>query len=243
LAISDSGIKASIVYLASAYSFNNSTSDLNTSTPNDLSAGAGSPTATNADSPFAVDANGTPGGTYDYAIVQKATYSGGNTTLTVQVPEGCAIPTSGGVSAVAYSSTANPFGYRDPGNVIGYAEIRANATATTQADINGLTSTVFVPNGRSIRIVFDCDRIADNLASGTGSYNVYIMEGATQIAATQITSIGSGFTRGIHREVEFTPTPGSHTYKMQMSSSSGTITLTASATSPASMSIQLVPQA
>jgi hypothetical protein len=74
-----------------------------------LVAGAGSPTATNADSPFTQDANSTPGGTYDYAIVQKAVFST-NTTLTVQVPEGCAIPTSGGVSAVAYSSVKAPFG-------------------------------------------------------------------------------------------------------------------------------------
>ncbi len=33
------------------------------------------------------------------------------TTVTVQVPEGCTIPTSGGVSAVAYSTQANPYGW------------------------------------------------------------------------------------------------------------------------------------
>ena len=35
--------------------------------------------------------------------------SGAN--VTVQVPEGCTIPTSGGVSAVAYSTMANPYGF------------------------------------------------------------------------------------------------------------------------------------
>jgi hypothetical protein len=56
-------------------------------------------------SPFTTDANGTPG-TYDYAIVQKVSGS----TVTVQVPEGCTIPTTGGISAVAYSVQKAPFG-------------------------------------------------------------------------------------------------------------------------------------
>ena len=141
------GLSGSETSLASAYSFNNSTSDLNTSTPNDLSAGAGSPTATNADSPFTVDANGTPGGTYDYAIVQKAVYSGGNTTLTVQVPEGCAIPTSGGVSAVAYSGVKAPFGMpttNDRWEIILFINgnnDQSAPTATTIYNIKGLSLT------------------------------------------------------------------------------------------------------
>ncbi len=34
-----------------------------------------------------------------------------NTTLTIQVPEGCTIPTSGGVSAVSYSGIKAPYGF------------------------------------------------------------------------------------------------------------------------------------
>lgn len=94
--------------LASAYSFNNSISDLNTTTPNDLTAN-GSAVATNADSPFSKKADGTPTGTTDYAIITKVAYST-NTTITVQVPEGNTIPTTGGVSAMSYSSQAIPYG-------------------------------------------------------------------------------------------------------------------------------------
>ena len=68
---------------------------------------SGSATATNADSPYGTQGSGLISSTLDYAIVQSATFST-NTTLTVQVPEGCTIPTSGGVSAVAYSAQRNP---------------------------------------------------------------------------------------------------------------------------------------
>lgn len=99
------GLSGSETNLISAYSFNNSINDLNTGNANNLTA-QGSAVATNADSPFTVDANGTPGGSYDYEIVTKVV----TTTATVQVPEGCAIPTSGGVSAVDLSSWKAPFG-------------------------------------------------------------------------------------------------------------------------------------
>ncbi len=92
--------------LISAYSFNNSINDLNANA-NNLTA-QGSAVATNADSPFGIQADGTNSATLEYGIVMAATFST-NTTLTVQVPEGGAIPTSGGVTALAYSGTKVPY--------------------------------------------------------------------------------------------------------------------------------------
>lgn len=100
------GLSGSESGLQSAYSFNNSIADLNTTTPNDLTA-QGSAVATNADSPFTKDANGTPGGTYDWGIVTAVS----TTVATVSYPEACAIPTSGGISTVDYSGVAKPFGF------------------------------------------------------------------------------------------------------------------------------------
>ena len=99
------GLSGSETSLASAYSFNNVITDLNTTTPNDLTAN-GSAVATNAASPFCTDANGVAAGTYDWAIVTKVV----TTVATVQYPEGCAIPTSGGISTVDYSGVKSPFG-------------------------------------------------------------------------------------------------------------------------------------
>ena len=97
------GLTGSETSLAAAYSLNNDITDLS-SNGNDLTA-QGSATATATDSPF----SGGSGGTTEYGIITAASFST-NTTLTVQVPEGCAIPTSGGVSAVSYSTQKAPYG-------------------------------------------------------------------------------------------------------------------------------------
>lgn len=104
------GLTGTETSLASAYSFNGNANDLMTTTPNNLTA-AGSAVATEADSPFGTQASGLISSTLDYGIVQSATYAGGNTTVVVQVPEGCTIPTSGGVSAMSYSAMKAPYGF------------------------------------------------------------------------------------------------------------------------------------
>lgn len=103
------GLAGTETSLASAYSFNGVATDLNTTTPNDLTAN-GSAVATNADSPFGTQASGLISSTLDYGIVQSATFST-DTTVVVQVPEGCTIPTSGGVSAISYSNMKAPYGF------------------------------------------------------------------------------------------------------------------------------------
>ena len=96
--------------LISGYSFNGVATDLNITSANNLSATASA--GYTSDSPFA---NGSrtydTAGTTEHAVVAtKPTFST-NTTVTVQVPEGCAIPTSGGVSAVSYSTQSKPYGF------------------------------------------------------------------------------------------------------------------------------------
>lgn len=105
------GLAGNETSLISAYSFNNAITDLNTSNANNLTA-QNSAVATATDSPFAQRDNlagGVTAGTTEYAIVTASSFST-NTTLTVQVPEGSTIPTTGGVSAISYSSQGFPFG-------------------------------------------------------------------------------------------------------------------------------------
>ncbi len=129
--------------LLSAYSCNNSLLDLNTTTPNDLTASGGA-AMTNADSPFGQDSNGVTAGTTDYALVMKVS----TTTATVQVPEGCTIPTSGGVSAVAYSTTTSPFGFTlDKGRW----EIRMGILGAA-ASSGAVTATTYNPGGVNLNV-------------------------------------------------------------------------------------------
>ena len=143
------GLSGSETSLASAYSFNNSTADLNTSTPNDLVAGAGSPTATNADSPFALGndlASAYTKGTTDFGVVMATSFST-NTTVTVQVPEGCTIPTSGGVTSVVYSGQRRPYGFPSNRNlwtvecINKYQVIQSSPTAWTWYYTNLMLTT------------------------------------------------------------------------------------------------------
>ena len=104
------GLTGSETSLVSAYSLSNSLEDLSANN-NDLTANGGVLTTT-ADSPFGNSGVST---TLDYGIVMAKSFST-NTTLTVQVPEGCTIPTSGGVSSVDYSTQSVPYGFpRDKG--------------------------------------------------------------------------------------------------------------------------------
>jgi len=103
---SSQGLAGTETSLISAYSFNGVITDLNTTNANNLTAN-GSAVATSPDSPFGGQADGAISSTLDYAIITKVATS----TVTVQVPEGNTIPTSGGVSAVVYSSQKVPFGF------------------------------------------------------------------------------------------------------------------------------------
>lgn len=104
------GLTGTETSLISAYSFNGVATDLNTTNANNLTANGGA-LATNADSPFGIQGDGTISTTVDYGVIQKATYLAPDTTVVVQTPEGGTIPTSGGVASVSYSQFKSPFGF------------------------------------------------------------------------------------------------------------------------------------
>jgi len=113
---------------------------------NTLVAGGGA-VATATDTPF----GNYLGGTLDYAIITKKAFST-NTTLTVQVPEGCTIPTSGGVSAVAYSTQSVPFNFpRDSGRWTILSLLNTNSVTASNATFGSFISAGWklnVPVGR-----------------------------------------------------------------------------------------------
>lgn len=132
------GLVGTETSLISAYNFNNSINDLNTTNANNLTAN-GSAVATSTDSPFGGQAGGGISSTLDYGIVQSSVFST-NTTVIVQVPEGCTIPTSGGVSSVVYSSNKEPYAF--PAQR-GKWVVRTVIRATEQISIAGITNWSF----------------------------------------------------------------------------------------------------
>ena len=129
------GLSGSETSLISAYSFNNAITDLNTTNANNLTA-QGSAVATDADSPFATNSYGTETATLDYALIQSVSYGAPDTTVTVQVPWGCTIPTSGGVATSAYSSVKAPYGF--PTSADRWS-IETKITAAPQLSAGGTT--------------------------------------------------------------------------------------------------------
>lgn len=188
LASIDRTLTGSETSLVSAYSFNNTINDLNTGTANNLTAN-GSAVATATDSPFALDAQGTPTGTTEYGIVTKTAFST-NTTLTVQVPEGGAIPTSGGVSAVSYSTHKVPYGFISDSSKwrvllvsTGNAIIQAAVTAGTVYNVAGIK--LLAPVGRWTRVLQGYVALTGNSTAEKDIYTV-VSESSTTVAQTDL---------------------------------------------------------
>lgn len=105
------GLTGSETSLISAYSFDNSISDLNTTNANNLTAN-GSAVATNSDTPFTNSVTGinVTAGSTNYGIIMSQTFST-DTTYTIQVPEGETLPNTGTITPVSYSTQRAPYGF------------------------------------------------------------------------------------------------------------------------------------
>lgn len=173
------GLTGSETSLVSAYSLSNSLEDLSANN-NDLTANGGV-LATTTDSPFGNSGVST---TLDYGVVMAKSFST-NTTLTVQVPEGCTIPTSGGVSSVDYSTQSVPYGFpRDKGRWSLYCKIRSaltNTSSATYVAFSGNAISLTVPSG-SWKIAFQFNGIYSNTTTAITS----------SISPTSLVGLGVG---------------------------------------------------
>lgn len=123
------GMTGSETSIVSLFKFDGDGNDSNANA-NNLTGNAGA-VATTVDSPF----NST-----EFAIITANAYST-DTTLTVQVPEGYSIPTSGGVSAVAYSALDVPYGFpRDSGKWRLESLLRSSNSTTSNATYGAFIS-------------------------------------------------------------------------------------------------------
>jgi len=200
--------------LISAYSFNNTINDLNTSNANNLTA-QNSAVATNVDSPFSGGGDAKGGytaGTTDFGEVFNVTFST-NTTVVVQVPAGYTIPTSGGVSAIAYSTSDRPLGWPSRSAVIGETVVVADQTSNSNGsnvDIVGMTTTIYVPPGRAVRLRGE---VTMSTAAASSLMSLRLYEGSTFVIDDAVQQPTSGLRNQVIVEAIIWPTAGSHTYK------------------------------
>jgi len=112
----------------------------------DLSANANNLTAQNGATTVASSWHGNRGvsSTLEYALTMSVSSDG--LTEVVQCPEGCALPTTGGITASAYSSMANPYGWVD--NKLRWGIDMYITTNTYQAAVT--STTVYNPGGITV---------------------------------------------------------------------------------------------
>lgn len=226
--------------LISAYSFNNTINDLNANA-NNLTAN-GSAVATNADSPFGGQADGTISSTLDYGVITATTFST-NTTLTVLVPEGNTMPTSGGVSAVSYSTQKTPYQFPGINNPFSEVLLLSGFSSATIAgiDISGATTgSITIPTGKTIRVTAYGQVLKSGSAGDALTLNLY--EDSVVKQNWSFNMPGSNYT--IHANLvtpTFKPAAGSHTYKLNLSATgAGTMQFTGSITLPAFLRIEII---
>jgi hypothetical protein len=133
------GLVGTETNLISAYSFNNSIVDLNVSNANNLTANNGA-VATATDSPF---------NAIEYGIITGVSYSNPTTTLTVQVPEGYAIPNQT-LNSPQYSSQKVPFGFpsqRGKWQVTQIIKVQQSQSSPAQNTWYNLGQSINIPIG------------------------------------------------------------------------------------------------
>ncbi len=243
LASMNQGLAGTETSLISAYSFNNSINDLNANA-NNLTAN-GSAVATNADSPFGGQADGTISSTLDYAEIVSASFST-NTTLVVRTSEVNTIPTSGGVSAVSYSTQAYPYNCPRIDNILGRAIFAggtfSNASATA-TNILGLQVPVTIPANRKVRIIASTENLY-NATLANGQALLSIWDGTAGSGTQLAQSFQQGATTdssGGYCDVIVMPSSTSKTYNAGLArGSGGTASFDSGITTPAFLTVELL---
>lgn len=227
------GLSGAESTLVSAYSLDNSLNDLSANANNLTASGGAAATAT--DSPFA---NAVSAGTLEYAEVNSVAFST-NTTVNVRVPDTCMIPTSGGVSSVNYSTQSNPYGLPYFSKVLGlvYRMYSDTTGGTAEADVNGMSTTVYVPTNAAIKLT----AFANTYNTTGAAYTVVnIKESTTFLQKLSASTAGANSPTNASGSVTIYPTAGSHTYKLSYSASGGNKALEASTTEPIILQVELV---
>lgn len=174
------GLSGSETSLISAYSFNNSLADLSANA-NTLTANNGA-VATSADSPFGDEAVSS---TLDYALITSVSAS----TITVQVPAGCTIPTSGTINSFAYSSTTSPYGWvinRARWSIRSLSRTQYSQAASINTWYNVGSYQLSVPVG-AFELGYQCD-VQSNAAGLVAIIRATLSTGASTESDVEMTS-------------------------------------------------------
>lgn len=218
-----------------AWSLNNTGVNQQAPGTNDLTA-TGGVGYTSGKSPYG---NNGASSTLEYASVMAV--SGSNAT--VQVPEGCAIPTSGGISAVDYSTEDSPFGWPSEKERWEVAMLLGSSTAASGSTIN----TWYNPGGINLNIPIGNWELS-------GTVQVFHSPTSTVIQSycalsTSASSYSDPELTSCHFNTQFAANPGeiyAHEFEKSISLSAATpyyIIVLSAVTLSSAMSVRSAPSA
>ena len=214
--------------LISAYSFNGTPNDLNSTNANNLTSNAAAGYTTS--SPFSTQASGIPNGLNDYAEIVSATFST-NTIVVFRATDVNTIPTIGGIASVVYSSNLSPYGYPTPNTVLGRAlTLTQNILAASYTTYGTVTAST---GGNDIEIVWTA-QVANGNSGADRTFNVQVlMDGATTGIYPAVLTYDAPFISGTTTTLSYTftmlqtPAAGNHTWNIQLlGSAAGSVVLT-----------------
>lgn len=234
------GLSGTETSLVSAYSLSNSVTDLNTSNANNLTA-QNSAATTNADSPFGGQAGGTISATLDYGEVTSVT----SNTIVVRANDTSTIPTAGGISAVSYSSSYQPYGMPIQSNVLGHTLLcnSFSTAATSPTQISGLSVSVTIPaGGAKVKITIYTMYVLNTTASAAN--NITLWDGTvgsgTQLTLQGVTTPINGSATPLTAQWVGTVPAGSKTYNAAIHTNTGTTSFYGAADSPGFILVELI---
>lgn len=226
------------------YSFNGVITDL-TANANNLTA-QGSAVATSIDSPFAGGAAASTAytaGTTEFGEVFNVSFST-NTTVVVQVPDGYTIPTSGGVSALAYSVSERPLGWSRISNVLALTELKTNFATSSGSlvDVTGLTLTCYIPSNRTVKVTAFCPVVTASVSNNGGVFAIIDTTDSRQLTSGSAATNASGDGAHVDTSATIYPSSGSRSFKVQAAraTNAATATFNATTTAPIFLMVELV---
>lgn len=154
------------------------------------------------------------------------------------------LPIASSIPYQVTDSLGNLICSRDPNSkLIGYRQIVANATATTIAQIVGLSVPVIIPTGRKVKVKLQAGRHIAEDNSGTQAvasiWDGTVSSGTQLAEAGHATAAANQFTSPSIEAIK-TLSAGSHTINGGLRAvGAGTATITAATTTPCYVSVEL----
>lgn len=160
-----------------------------------------------------------------------------------QGQESKVLPIASSIPYAVTDSLGNLICPRDPQRkVLGYRQRLTSATATTIAQVTGVSVPVIIPTGRKVKISVSGESVSNNSTGAGVTVSVWsgVVNSGTRLADSIVSSV-SGVQYPLSFSVIHTPSSASTTFNLGLDNTgANTATINATSTSPIVLMVELV---